>query len=282
MSEPRATAAGVGEPSQAGAGVRIAHVSDLHVGAEDGDAVAGLIADLDGADVAATIVTGDLTMRARTAQFERATRTLAALPHPVLVVPGNHDISLTHPVRRLTHPYERYLEHTGQDPDPVLDLGPVRIQGLTSMPPWRWKSGHISLRQDDLVRRTFADAGQDVARIVALHHPLSALGLQRLAGRRGFEEALIDARVDIVLAGHTHVPTARVLRARAGNRHRDVVEVIAGTATSHRVRGVPRSWSLLEIAPGTLVVRERLAEQAGWVAGGEHRFDLSRREGPPE
>ncbi len=259
---------------EVGAAVRIAHVSDLHAGAEDGEPFAGLVADLRAADVAATVVTGDLTMRARTAQFERATRVLAAFPAPVLIVPGNHDVSLTHPVRRIRHPYRRFLEHTGQDLDPVLDLGSVRIQGLASMPPWRWKSGHVSARQADLVRRTFADAPGGVVRVVALHHPLSSPDLERLAGRRGFEEALVDARVDIVLAGHTHVPAARVLQAGAGGQRRAIVEVVAGTATSDRVRGVPRSWSLLEIQARTLIVRERLAEGSGWVAGGEHRFTL--------
>lgn len=279
MSEPWGDGARVSEPWQDGARVRIAHVSDLHAGAEEGAAFGPLVEDLHAADVAATVVTGDLTMRARTAQFESVTQALAAFPKPLLVVPGNHDISLTHPIRRLTHPYERYRRHTGQGLDPLLDLGPVRIQGLTSMPPWRWKSGHISARQDDLVRQAFADADQAVVRIVALHHPLSSPDLERLAGRRRFEEALVDAGVDILLSGHTHVPAAQVLQIWSGHRQRDIVEVIAGTATSHRVRGVPRSWSLLEVRDATLVVRERLAEGGAWVAGTEHRFHLPGRGG---
>lgn len=244
--------------------LRLAHVSDLHVGAIEGNAMATLITDLAKADVAATVVTGDFTMRARSHEFAAAAEALSAFPSPTVVVMGNHDVPLLNPLRRLASPYDRFRATMGSDLDPILDLPGARIQGLASMPRWRWKSGRISDRQADLIRSTFADAPEASARIVALHHPPSSDDLETIAGRGDLEEALVDARVDIVLAGHTHVPQVNELQLRSGGRTHRILEVIAGTATSHRTRGVPRSWWMLELVPGELRLFEHVGEGDLW------------------
>ena len=244
--------------------LRIAHVSDIHVGAHDDLMLDGLAQDLHDAGVAATIVTGDLTMRARTHEFVRAKDVIDQFPNPTMVVIGNHDVPLTNPLRRMSSPYERFRAGVTPDLDPVLDLGLARVQGLGSMPRWRWKSGRISDRQADQIRETFADAPQGCARIVALHHPPSSDALESIAGGEDFEQALVDAEVDIVLAGHTHVPAVATLQVGSGSRTRSIIEVVAGTATSHRTRGTERSWSLLEITTDTLTVTEHFAKPGGW------------------
>ncbi len=254
--------------------VRIAHVSDLHVGAHDELALDGLAQDLHDAGVAATVVTGDLTMRARTHEFVRAAQVLDEFPQPTLVVMGNHDVPLTNPLRRMSSPYGKYRAQVTEHLDPVLDLGTVRIQGLGSMPWWRWKSGHISERQCNDIRATFSDTPQGTVRVVAMHHPPSADDLESLAGASDFEAALVDCEVDIVLAGHTHVPAVTILDVRAGSRSRSIVEVVAGTVTSHRTRQTPRSWSLLEISGTTLTVIEHYASEGRWRADPAQTFAL--------
>jgi 3',5'-cyclic AMP phosphodiesterase CpdA len=249
-----------------GTALRIAHVSDIHVGAHDEVTLDGLAQDLHDAGVAATIVTGDLTMRARTHEFVRAKEVIDQFPAPTMIVIGNHDVPLTNVLHRMASPYGKYRTQVTDDLDPVLDLGPVRIQGLGSMPRWRWKSGRISERQSQDIRTTFADSPPGTVRVVAMHHPPSSEDLESLAGGDGFEQALIDAEVDIVLAGHTHVPAVQVLRVGSGARARSIIEVVAGTATSHRTRGVVRSWSLLEITSHTLTVTEHHASEGGWRA----------------
>jgi 3',5'-cyclic AMP phosphodiesterase CpdA len=257
-----------------GPALRIAHVSDLHVGAHDELTLDGLAADLHGADVAATIVTGDLTMRARTREFVRAREVIDQFPDPTMIVIGNHDIPLTNPLHRMSSPYGRYRAEVTEHLDPVLDLGTVRVQGLGSMPRWRWKSGHISERQSQDIRTTFADAPPGTVRVVAMHHPPSSQELESLAGGERFERALVDAEVDIVLAGHTHIPAVQVLQVGAGSRTRSIIEVVAGTVTSHRTRGVVRSWSLLEFTTGTLTVTEHYAGTSGWRADPPQVFPL--------
>lgn len=249
-----------------GTALRIAHVSDIHVGAHDEVTLDGLAQDLHDAQVAATIVTGDLTMRARTHEFVRAKEVIDQFPGPTMVVIGNHDVPLTNPLHRMASPYGRYRTEVTGNLDPVLDLGSVRIQGLGSMPRWRWKSGRISERQSQDIRATFADSPPGTVRVVAMHHPPSSDDLESLAGGDGFEQALVDAEVDIVLAGHTHVPAVDVLTVGSGARARSIIEVVAGTATSHRTRGVVRSWSLLEITSHTLTVTEHHASEGGWRA----------------
>jgi 3',5'-cyclic AMP phosphodiesterase CpdA len=255
--------------------VRLAHVSDLHVGAHDDLALDGLAEDLHAANVAATIVTGDLTMRARRHEFVRVRQAMQGFPQPIMVVLGNHDIPLTNPVRRLTEPYARYQAQVAAELDPLLDLGAVRVQGLGSMPRWRWKSGHVSQRQADVIRAAFADAPPGTARVVALHHPLSSSGLESLAGGGELADALVDAEVDLVLAGHTHVPAVRTLHLGPSERDRAVVEVIAGTATSHRTRGVGRSWSLLEVAVDSVTVTVHRARSRQWLADAPQVLPLS-------
>jgi predicted phosphodiesterase len=93
-----------------------------------------------------------------------------------------------------------------------------------------------------------------------MHHPPFAGGPQRLAGRARFARALRLAEVDVVLAGHTHVP--------AVHAYGRLLVVVAGTATSYRVREVPRSWTMLRILPDAIETRERWESEPGrWRTG---------------
>ncbi len=257
-------------------GTTIAHVSDIHVGAHDDIALDGLAGALSSSHASATVVTGDLTMRARRVEFVRAKDVIDQFPAPTMVVLGNHDISLTNPLRRMSNPYGRFQAFVSDELDPVLDLGEVRILGLQSMPRWRWKSGRVSQRQADLVRSTFEDAPSSVVRIVALHHPPSLGSFESLANRARFEQALVDAKIDIVLAGHTHRPNVQLLTiGQGGAEGRTIVEVVAGTATSHRTRGTARSWSQLLINRHEVTITEHVDSGAGWRIGGSQTIGLA-------
>ena len=72
----------------------LAHVSDLHFGREDAVVAEVLLDDLAEAEPAMVAVSGDLTQRARPAEFESARAWLKRLPMPAVVVPGNHDVPL--------------------------------------------------------------------------------------------------------------------------------------------------------------------------------------------
>jgi 3',5'-cyclic AMP phosphodiesterase CpdA len=256
--------------------VVIAHLSDLHFGAHVADVVDALVEDVRTAAPTITVITGDLTMRARTRQFAAAADLLERLPAPRLTVLGNHDVPLVS-VRRLTDPYGRYRDQMRLDLDPVLDADGVRALGLASMPRWRWKSGRVSRRQAEAVTRVLGappsgGAPAETLRVLALHHPVSSKGLATLVGRRRLLAALAEAGVDLVLAGHTHVATATSLELAAGDRSWPVLEVVAGTATSSRLRGTGRSWTLLRVDEATITVEERCESGSDWVTAGSRRF----------
>jgi 3',5'-cyclic AMP phosphodiesterase CpdA len=258
--------------------VVIAHVSDLHLGAHDPLAVDTLPADVAAARPTLTVVTGDITMRARAGEFCLAVELLARLPEPRLVVPGNHDVPLG-PVPRLTEPYLRYAAALGVDPNPSVLWPSARsagteVIGLNSMPRWRWKSGRVTRRQAVAITAAFAGVSGDAVRVVALHHPPFVGGLSRLGGRALLTAALVEARVDLVLAGHTHVPVAREVEVAAAGRTHRLVEVVAGTTTSLRTRdGAGRSWSLIVVDGCAVEVRERRQAGSGWRTTRTVRFD---------
>jgi 3',5'-cyclic AMP phosphodiesterase CpdA len=242
--------------------VVLAHISDLHFGAHDAAAVEALLAGLHAARPTVTVVTGDLTQRARPHEFAAAVEFLGRLPSPRVVVLGNHDVPLDR-VQRVTSPYRSYLHHVRLDLDPVVDADGVRVLGLQSMPRWRWKSGRVSRRQAELVRTFAAPAG--ALRVLALHHPVSPRGAAALAGRRRLLDALAEARIEIVLAGHTHRTNTTWFELDAAGGSWCVLEGIAGSATSTRLRGVPRSWTQYRIDRTTITVEEKC--EAGSASG---------------
>jgi 3',5'-cyclic AMP phosphodiesterase CpdA len=250
--------------------VVIAHLSDLHLGAHAPDVVESLLADVAAVAPTLTVVTGDLTMRARRRQFVAACALLERLPAPRLVVLGNHDVPLD-PVRRFAQPYRAYQRHLPGPLDVVVEASGVRALGLASMPRWRWKSGRISSEQAELVARVLGSAPAGAVRVLALHHPVSVRGPTGLVGRSRLLRA-IDGRVDLVLAGHTHVPSARRLDRPGKSASGGVVEVVAGTATSRRLRGVERSWSVIRVEAGTITVEERREHADRWTSAGLRRF----------
>ncbi|WP_433383478.1 metallophosphoesterase family protein [Actinoplanes sp. CA-142083] len=237
----------------------IAHLSDLHLGAHVPESVASIADEVAAFHPDLTIVTGDHTMRARPREFLEAAELLDKLPLPRLVVPGNHDVPLFSPLR-VTAPYARYRRWIGDD-TPVARLPGLTALGINSMPWWRWKSGRVTRAQTVTLRHVMGSASPHSVRVLALHHPPFAGGLARLVGRARLARAVHAARVDLVLAGHTHVPSVR------RSRHGPLV-VIAGTATSYRVRDIPRSWTMLRITRDAIEVHERFEGEPGtWHTG---------------
>jgi 3',5'-cyclic AMP phosphodiesterase CpdA len=237
----------------------VAHLSDLHLGAHVPASVAALADEVAAFHPDLTVVTGDHTMRARPREFLQAVDLLDKLPRPRLVVPGNHDVPLLSP-ERVTAPYARYRRWIGDD-NTAVRLPGVTALGINSMPWWRWKSGRVTRHQAASVREVLGQAPPQDVRLLALHHPPFAGGLERLAGRSRLTHALRAARVDLILAGHTHVPSIQQ------PAHGPLV-VIAGTATSYRVRAVPRSWSLLRITADAIEIHERFESEPGaWHTG---------------
>ncbi len=238
--------------------MRIAHLSDPHFGTELPEVVAALESDLSDVRPALVVVSGDITQRARAAQFDAAANFLSRLPPvPKLLVPGNHDLPLFNlPLRLLLpeHGYRRVFGATEQE----RHAGPVSVLGFDTTLRLRHTRG--DLQPDHLRSRMAAQAPDAGLRVVVVHQPLhTALDQDRdecLLGAPAIAEALADASADLVLSGPVHMPLLADTRAIFPGLRRHFVLSGAGTAVSRRTRaGAPNSFNLLELDAQQMRIR---------------------------
>ena len=240
---------------------RLVHLSDLHFGAHDERLVEAVEQHVDDIKPDLVVISGDFTQRARTEQFEQACEFLDRLRqrgHEVLAVPGNHDVPLYDVVRRFLSPLARYRRFIDDTLCPFVELPGVAVLGINTARSLTFKDGRINEGQVDFIRDTFDRTSRDVFRILVTHHPLFALPVgeqvEAPVGRQELAlDAVSDAGVDLLLAGHTHHAAshdASDLVTRAGG----VLVVQAGTATSTRVRHQEQSFNTLEIGEQAVTV----------------------------
>jgi 3',5'-cyclic AMP phosphodiesterase CpdA len=221
-------------------------ISDPHFGTEQPPVVEALatLARLQRPDL--LVLSGDITQRARPAQFRAARAFMDRLGVPVLAIPGNHDIPLFDLWARLRHPYARHIAAFGDDLEPVHASHDLMVVCVNTTRPWRHKHGEVSGLQVDRVARLLAGAGAAQLRVVVVHQPVAVTHAEDVPDRlRGHAAALhrwAAAGADLLMGGHIHLPYVMALHGLA----RPMWAVQAGTAVSSRVRdGAPNSVNLL-------------------------------------
>lgn len=251
----------------------VLQMSDPHFGTEQPEVVQALLSLIDRVKPEVVLLSGDVTQRARSGQFERAAAFIAKVSCPVLVVPGNHDIPLYNVFARIWSPYGNYTRWLGKDLEPVYESEDYLVIGVNSTRPSRHKDGEVGASQILRVQRRLAQARPGQLRIVMLHHPVRAQEesdrANLLHGRQVAVPTWIDAGADIILGGHIHLPYILPLQGRlpeagpdrhpegdaalSNVRHGWVVQ--AGTSVSHRVRGtIPNSVNIIERPDGLRLV----------------------------
>ncbi|MFZ0325519.1 MAG: metallophosphoesterase [Actinomycetes bacterium] len=260
--------------------VVVAQVSDIHLGSDEQHVADGLLRDLHEQDPTMTVVSGDLTMRARSHQFEAARAYLDQLPQPLIVVPGNHDIPLYDVVTRISGPFDKYRKHIHGELDPVLQVPGATVLGLNSMPRWRWKSGHLSERQGELVEQVLGGAPAGDVRILVTHHPVLPKDLSGMVNRSDIVASAASAKVDLLLAGHTHDPLVAPVILRGRVHDREALSVVAGTAISDRRRGANNSYPVITVTPQQMTVDVRQWMGRGFVTALTATFDRRLEERP--
>lgn len=236
----------------------IAHLSDIHFGANDPKIVAATEAWLQARQPDLVIISGDFTQRARVSQFRQAAayvNRLRAAGHNLLVVPGNHDVPLYDVVRRFAAPLQRYKRFISNDLCPWFENDEISVLGINTARSLTIKDGRINREQIALMKRRFAAVSSSKTKILVTHHPLFSMPigaggeLSEAVGRH--DEAVkgaCEAGVHIALAGHfhrTYAESARKMAEKAGS----AIIIQAGTATSTRLRNAePQSFNWLEVA----------------------------------
>lgn len=262
--------------------IRLAHLSDLHFGAEDPLVVEALVADLRAQAPALVAVSGDLTQRARRREFEAARAFLDALPAPTLCVPGNHDMPLFQLWRRFRSPFARYRALVTPDLCPFVRLEGLCALGLNTARRLTLKEGRVNEEQRALVARSFRDVPPGAWRVIVTHHPFvleheEAPG-ELVANATEAIRAVEALSVDLVLSGHLH----RAFHADAAAFHpteRGAVLVVqCGTSVSRRRRGEPNAWNLLHLGRDSLTLEVRAFDGTRFVR--ERSVSLPRQAGP--
>lgn len=214
------------------------HVSDPHFGTERPpvmDALRRLVAD---SRPSLAVLSGDLTQRARAAQFAAAQRFALSLGTPFLAIPGNHDIPLFDLGRRLLAPYARYRAAFGDELEPEWACADWLVLGVNTTRWWRHKQGEVSQVQTERVARRLRQASPGQLRVVVVHQPMAVIRhsdrRNLLRGHARAARAWAEAGAQLVLGGHIHLPYVRHAPGVAGD---PLWVVQAGTAVSHRVRG---------------------------------------------
>jgi len=256
----------------------VVHLSDLHFGRVDPSLLDPLRRAIEGVRPDLLVISGDLTQRARRAQFREARDFLATLQVPQIVVPGNHDVPLYDVARRFLAPLARFRRYITDDAMPTFIDDEIAVVGVNTARSLTFKSGRINVEQVRAINQRFEGLPEHVTRVVVTHHPFDIPedgDEADLLGRAPMAMAeFARAEVDVFLSGHLHhsnvATTAR--RYRIGGFAAVIVQ--AGTATSTRARGEHNAFNVLRIGADDLRVEtwRSLPGAAAFGAEAETRY----------
>lgn len=191
------------------------------------------------------VVAGDLTSEGYAPQFRQAKRYLDRLEGlEMMVIPGNHDlmnVGFLH-FRDSFGRSDRVIRLPFANPEGGQPTRYATVVSVNSSKP-DLAEGEVGHIRYDWIRESFE--WPDDYRIFVLHHHLVSVpgtGRERnIVWDAGDVLALLtELEVDLVLAGHKHVPNVWQVG--------EMLLVNSGTASSYRVRGYTRpSYNVIEI-----------------------------------
>ena len=229
--------------------MRIAHLSDIHFGGENVEAVGAVRDWLAAERLDLVVVSGDLTRFGEKGEFASAAAWLKQLPEPQLVTPGNHDAPYLAWYDRLFTPFARYERAIGRARFQTHLAPGLAVYGLNTargvQPRANWSKGQISQNQVEEALAWLAAVPAECLRIVVCHHPLTEMIGGPMTGKvwhgEAAAKAFAEAGVDLVLSGHIHAPFTWPYGYGDGKTY------AAGCGTlSVRERGVPPGFNIIE------------------------------------
>lgn len=240
---------------------RLFHISDLHFGVEDRDALDAVSAAIAEEKPDAVICTGDLTQRAKHSEYEAADAWLSQIDVPLLLNPGNHDMPYYNLAERVFDPFRRYNRlHKSVATDGFESEDCIIVSLRTTVPfqpRFPWVDGLVTKSAiSKTVQQLEALKNDPRKKLVAGHHPL--LGPETkpdnptISGKRAFS-ALAAAGAHAVLSGHVHVPFDRL--RQVGRRSMRMIG--AGTLSTRLRYGAPPSYQVITCEGPTLVTELR-------------------------
>ncbi|MCB1743730.1 MAG: metallophosphoesterase [Gammaproteobacteria bacterium] len=249
--------------------MRVAAIADLHFGGERQDAERlernqRLLDTLVDLDLKVLLVAGDLTTRARGAEFLAASRWLRSIDVPTLVIPGNHDLPYWNLVRRFGRPLSRFGRLFAWPDGAMLERDDALFVGGSSVVSWhphlRWQDGRFARQELRRIEARFAGRGAAPGfKAFVSHHPVVPVAASATTGRPSrvahraarVLDILHRYRVELAVSGHEHLSGVRIVE-RDGWR---LFGLSVPTALSHRQRGERNGFWTVDIEPGSLSFR---------------------------
>lgn len=236
----------------------IAHISDLHFGREDPVIAEALLKDLEAFHPSLVIVSGDLTQRASSVQFEQAALFLRRIRFPLFIIPGNHDIPLYNFIRRIFSPLKYYKRYISADVGPLFNDGKIAVVGINTARSLAISNGKISKKQINALTKSITTIGKSIFTIIVTHHPLitpHARRMQKFVKKSELAIAALDeSGVDMLLSGHKHKSYhGNISDLRPTTKH-SMILAQAGTAISERRRNEPNAYNIIRIKKNTVTV----------------------------
>jgi 3',5'-cyclic AMP phosphodiesterase CpdA len=229
----------------------LVHLSDLHFGRVDDALIGPLIKLVAQIKPDVVVVSGDLTQRARSAQFKQARDFLDSMPSPQIVVPGNHDVPLHNVFNRFVRPLDKYRRYITHDLEPFYVDDEIAILGINSARSLTFKNGRVNERQIARVQARLSTLDAHITKIIVTHHPFdlpAEYADAEIIGRAPMAMKIFASYgADMLLAGHLHVSHAGNTAARYAISGYAALVVQAGTATSTRNRGESNSFNVIQV-----------------------------------
>ena len=261
------------------------HCSDLHFGhpavPEQYEAMEALIQDRR-YDVVA--ISGDLSQRARSGEFQRARAFIrhAEQVSKVICIPGNHDVQwwkAPFGIRKESDMFATYRRYISEDIEPVLRVPGATFAGLNTShgvvrQSLTWNLRDISIigivrrTQVERLRQVFAESPPEDLRVVVMHHNPVKGELSQRHGLKNTPRALgafADMEVDLVLCGHDHQDAIHYIE----HTRKGTVISTAGTVSNRMRGGRPSSVNSISITPENIEVSTLVwnAASGGFVSG---------------
>jgi 3',5'-cyclic AMP phosphodiesterase CpdA len=256
--------------------LRVFHVSDVHFGRPSVPAhIAAVEARIERERYDVVAVSGDLSQRARSGEFQRAAVFLrdAGRVSRTIVVPGNHDVMWWRAplgIGRDDALYENYRAYVNPELEPVLRVpaehgkpgatfvGINTAQGvLRQTLTWNVRDisiiGHVRRAQIERAAAAFAEAPAGDLRAIVMHHnPVKG----ELSQRHGLKDtprvlgAFREIGVELVLCGHDHQEAVHAV----GETKKGTVVSTAGTVSNRSRGGRPSSANAICVSDDAIEV----------------------------
>lgn len=229
--------------------------SNLHEGVID-----SIVAHMKAAQPDHIAVTGDLMNLALSGEVELSRLWLETLgdPNEVSVVPGNHDAYVPGAIDKACAAWAGWMHGDGQAEAarrgtfPYLRVrGNVALIGVSSAratAPFMASGFFGESQAERLADMLDATRERNLCRVVLIHHPPvrgAAAAHKRLLGIGRFQAVMRSHGAELVLHGHTHLPTTYRIEGPRGQS----IPVVGVAAAGQAPRGSrpPGQYNLLEI-----------------------------------